>query len=70
MSLKTSKNFVKMLRKSPVCNVGAAISKNTDFSWSSKSHKIEQILAFSSYLKFFSVSVLRIMTFIVSITSN
>ena len=32
MRLKNSKNFKKMVRKSPVWNVSAAIFKNADFS--------------------------------------
>ena len=65
MSLKVPKNLKKMFRKFPASNAYAAIFKNTDFSWSSKSYEIKLLDFF--YLKFFSISIIKKMTFIVKV---
>ena len=58
-----------MLRKSLASNVWAVIFKNADFSWNSL--KLQNWVNFSAfYLKFFSVSIIKKMTFIVSVKPN
>ena len=44
--------------------------KGSFFAEFYKSYKIEKILAFFSYLKFFSASIIKKMAFIVGVNSN
>ena len=50
MSLKKSKNLMKMLRKSSAWNAWAAIFKNADFSYSSL--KVTKLSKFQLFLFF------------------
>ena len=60
----------KMLRKSPASNVRAGICKNADFTQSSL--KATNLCKFWGvfYLKFFSVFIIKKMTFIVCVKPN
>ena len=61
---------MEMLRKSPTSNASAAIFTNADFLRAPLKLQNWVNFSFFSYLKLFSVSIIKKMTFVVSVAPS